>query len=110
MNLRLHPRPPGTARSGVPPSRLLGGALLTGVLLIGSLPGVASAARGEVETRSGDGLIPSTRFHGADRFDTAALIATDPQVPDSVTDGILARGDTFPVRWPAPTWRHRRRR
>jgi len=58
-----------------------------------------TADDGIVEVSANDGLVPSARFAGIDRYDTARLIATD-ETPFAADFGsesvILARGDAFP--------------
>lgn len=76
-------------------------ALVVAVLLLALVPfaGTASARPGEIVVSAGDGLVPSIRFAGEDRFDTAELIATDDTdfaADYSGTAVILARADQFP--------------
>jgi len=76
-------------------------ALVVAVLLLALVPfaGTALARPGEIEITDDDGLVPSIRFAGEDRFDTAELIATDETefAADFAGDAvILARADLFP--------------
>lgn len=75
-------------------------AVLAG-LLLAPQPASAQPARstypgepGTIVDRSGDGFIPSLRYRGAQRFDTARLIAED-TFEDAETV-LLARADLFP--------------
>lgn len=96
--------------------------LLVGALLFALLPlaGEANAAHltpfpgepGDYVEHSGDGLLPTYRYRGLNRFDTARLIAADPDPeiagtpPESNTgqaaffrdsdEVLIARGDLFP--------------
>jgi len=75
--------------------------LLAAVLLLALAPlaGTARAFEGEIEVEADDGLVPSFRFAGEDRFETAGLIATDDTVAAAAFDGddvMIARADIFP--------------
>ncbi len=54
-------------------------AVVAMTLLCAALPlaGTALAFEGEIEVKQRDGRVPSVRFAGEDRFETAGLIATD---------------------------------
>lgn len=57
------------------------------------------AGAGEIETHTDGDAVPAVRYAGDDRFDTAALIATDDtdaRATFDTDDVILARGDLFP--------------
>lgn len=57
------------------------------------------AGAGEIETHADGDAVPAVRYAGDDRFDTAALIATDDtdaRATFDTDDVILARGDLFP--------------
>ncbi len=76
-------------------------ALAAAVLLFSLVPlaGTAFARDGEIVVNAGDGLVPSVRYAGEDRFDTSELIATDPTEFRATFSGeavILARADAFP--------------
>ena len=55
---------------------------------------------GTIVTREGDDLVPTIRWRGANRYDTARLIATDDTLDGTrFSSGgtvFVARGDTFP--------------
>lgn len=80
------------------------GVLLLLLVLAGGLLAAPAAAAPEttafpgtvstVVDRSGDGAVPSLRYRGAQRFDTARLIAEDSF--GSPADVLLARADIFP--------------
>lgn len=75
-------------------------ALVAAMMLLALAPlvGTADAAIGEIEVSEGDGLVPSARFRGDDRFDTSQLIATDDTdfAAEYAGDAlIIARGDVF---------------
>lgn len=76
-------------------------ALMAAVLLLALFPftGAAQEFEGEIEIQERDGQIPSIRFAGEDRFETAGLIATDntdfaPRYESGTV--LLARADLFP--------------
>jgi putative cell wall-binding protein len=75
--------------------------LVAAVLLLALAPltGTARAFTGDIEVKADDGLVPSFRFAGEDRFETAGLIATDDTVGAADFDGddvMIARADIFP--------------
>lgn len=87
---------------------LLAAALLLALLPL-ARPGSAQASdqgslvppsyEGSIEVTSGDGLVPSVRWDGKTRFETAGLIATDDTeyANDFAGDAIvLARADIYP--------------
>jgi len=76
-------------------------ALMAAVLLLALFPfaGTAVAFEGEIEVEERDGQIPSFRFAGEDRFETAGLIATDDtRLAARFETGtvLVARADLFP--------------
>jgi putative cell wall-binding protein len=94
------------ARESVPRYLALLGAMAM-LLAFSPMLGVASADAPETEfpgdvgtvvTRSGDGLIPTLRFRGLTRFDTAHLIAEHSFGGGGATveNALMARGDLFP--------------
>lgn len=77
------------------------------VLALAPAAGTAEAAPqsdypgqdGTIVTREGDGLTPTVRWRGTNRYDTARLIATDntsEAAPLFSGTVLLARGDSFP--------------
>jgi putative cell wall-binding protein len=86
----------------VPRSRALLAAtvlLLTLVPLAGTATAQTADDDGEIVISAGDGLVPSARFAGTDRYDTSQLIATDDTPFAADFDGdtvILATGERFP--------------
>lgn len=88
-------------RSSSTSSRRAWAVLLATLLALTVLPFArpALAFEGEIELQERDGLIPSARFAGEDRFETAGLIATDETrfAPglESVTV-LVAAADRFP--------------
>jgi len=69
------------------------------VPLVGTANAVPESYEGEIDVSSGDGLIPSVRFAGDDRFETAGLIATDDTdfaADFDADDVVLTRADIFP--------------
>jgi len=76
----------------------LAGALLPGAALavpVTDFPGET----GSIVVRSGDGQVPTARWNGRDRFDTARLIAADDsafRAPFETGTVVVARGDLFP--------------
>jgi len=83
---------------------LLATLLVAAVLPLATPPRAATAAvpdsyAGEIVLAADDGLIPSARFAGVNRFETAGLIATDdtPFAAGFAGDAVvLARADIFP--------------
>ncbi len=73
---------------------------LTAGLVLAMVAGVVAATSfGDVERQEDDGLLPTVRYAGENRFDTAALVATDESAyaPAFVHDAVVvARGDDFP--------------
>ena len=71
---------------------------MAAALLTLALAVPATAATGEIENTAGDGLVPALRWAGADRYDTARLIATDGTADAPVFGSdtvVVARGDAF---------------
>lgn len=72
--------------------------LMAGALLATMLP-FAGTARADTEVTDDDGLVPTVRFAGENRFDTAQLIATEDTGFEPSFSGdalIVATGDQFP--------------
>jgi Zn-dependent M28 family amino/carboxypeptidase/putative cell wall-binding protein len=75
------------------------GAVFSATALIGTALIASPAVAGEIVPTTGDGLVPSVRYHGLDRFDTAALIATDDTGTAATHNSdtvILARSHEYP--------------
>ena len=60
------------------------------LLPLGDFPGKV----GQIVQQLGDQKVPTRRYRGAQRFETARLIAMD--AFDTPTDAVIARGDLFP--------------
>ncbi len=72
--------------------------VMAGTLLATTIP-FAGSAMAETEVITGDGLVPTVRFAGENRFDTAQLIATENTGFEAAFSGdamIVATGDRFP--------------
>lgn len=75
-------------------------AALVVVALLPAMAGAQQRAGGEMVVSEGDGLVPSVRFGGVDRFDTAGLIAGAVDGPYGARFSgetvVLATGASFP--------------
>ena len=75
------------------------GAIFSATALAATALIASPAVAGEIVPTTGDGLVPSVRYHGLDRFDTAALIATDDTGTAATHNSdtvILARSHEYP--------------
>ncbi|HWB71491.1 MAG TPA: cell wall-binding repeat-containing protein [Egibacteraceae bacterium] len=70
-----------------------GMALAVLAVLVAFLPTPASAAVGEIVRTEGDGLVPTERFNGLHRYDTAQLIAEETFATSDTV--LLARSNIF---------------
>jgi len=88
------------SRSGSVPRYLALLGAMAMLFAVAPLAGVASAEHspqeeiGTIVERGGDGLIPTFRFRGATRFDTAQLIAEEAFGTSEAA--LIARGDLYP--------------
>lgn len=76
---------------------------LVGAVALGAAPGAAQPPTtqypgqiGTIVDRSGDGAVPSLRYRGGQRFDTARLIGEDSFGAATTDDVLIARADIFP--------------